>query len=152
MRISVVAVGGLKAGPERALAEKYLSRITWPISVREVEEKRGLKGSALRKREGELILSACPDGATLVALDERGKSLSSADFAARLGGWWDAGIADIVFAIGGAGGLDDAVRKRADLLLAFGAMTLPHLLMRGVLLEQIYRAQTILAGHPYHRE
>lgn len=152
MRIAVVAVGGLKAGPERALAEKYLSRITWPMTVREVEEKRGLKGPALRKREGELILAACPDGAILVALDERGKTLSSTDFAARLGGWWDAGIADIVFVIGGAGGLDDAVRKRADLLLAFGAMTLPHLLMRGVLLEQIYRAQTILAGHPYHRE
>jgi 23S rRNA (pseudouridine1915-N3)-methyltransferase len=152
MRISVIAVGGLKAGPERALAEKYSSRITWPITIREVEDKRRLKGSALRKREGELILAACPDGATLVALDERGKTMNSMDFAARLGGWWDDGIADIVFAIGGAGGLDDAVRKRADLMLAFGAMTLPHLLMRGVLLEQIYRAQTILAGHPYHRE
>ncbi|MEE8332789.1 MAG: 23S rRNA (pseudouridine(1915)-N(3))-methyltransferase RlmH [Alphaproteobacteria bacterium] len=152
MRISVIAVGGLKAGPERDLAEKYSARITWPISVREVEDKRGLKGAALRKREGELILSSCPDGATIVALDERGKTMSSPDFAARLGGWWDDGIAEIVFVIGGAGGLDDAVRKRADLVLAFGAMTLPHLLMRGVLLEQIYRAQTILAGHPYHRE
>jgi len=152
MRISVIAVGGLKAGPERALAEKYRARITWPITVREVEEKRPLKGSALRKREGELILAACPERGAIVALDERGKSLSSMDFAARLGGWWDQGVTDIAFAIGGAGGLDEAVRRRADLTLAFGAMTLPHLLMRGVLLEQIYRAQTILAGHPYHRE
>jgi len=153
MRVTLIAVGALKAGPERALADKYLSRITdWPVAVREVEEKRRLKGPALRKREGELILAACPAGARLVALDERGRSLTSADFAARLGGWRDAGIADVAFAIGGADGLDDAVRSRADLLLAFGAMTLPHLLVRGVLLEQIYRAQTILSGHPYHRE
>lgn len=153
MRITLVAVGALKAGPERALADKYLARITaWPVTEREVEEKRPLKGAALRKREGELILAACPAGARLVALDERGKTLNSADFAARLGGWSDDGDANVAFAIGGADGLDDAVRARADLLLAFGAMTLPHLLVRGVLLEQIYRAQTILAGHPYHRE
>ncbi len=152
MRISIVAVGGLRAGPERALAEKYLKRITWPITVREVEEKRRLKGPQLRRREGELILAACPRGAVVVALDERGESLTSEKFAARLGGWRDEGIADIAFAIGGADGLDAAVRARAGLVLAFGAMTLPHQLARGVLLEQIYRAQTILAGHPYHRE
>ena len=152
MRITIVAVGTLRAGPERVLAEKYLSRITWPIAVREVEEKRRLKGAALQKREGELILAACPRGALVVALDEGGKPLASADFAARLGGWQDEGLADIVFAIGGADGLDPAVRARAALVLAFGAMTLPHQLVRGVLLEQIYRAQTILAGHPYHRE
>jgi len=152
MRITIVAVGALRAGPERALAEKYLARITWPIAVREVAEKRRLTGAQLREREGELILRACPDGAILVALDERGKPSSSADFAARLGGWQDEGVADIAFAIGGADGLDESVRARADLLLAFGAMTLPHLLVRGVLLEQIYRAQTLLAGHPYHRE
>lgn len=152
MRISIIAVGALRAGPERALAEKYLTRITWPITVREVEEKRPLKGDRLRTREGELILAACPRGAVIVALDERGKSLTSADFAARLGRWRDEGISDIAFTIGGADGLDEAVRARAGLVLAFGAMTLPHQLARGVLLEQIYRAQTILAGHPYHRE
>lgn len=152
MRITIVAVGALGAGPERALAEKYLKRIAWPVAVREVEEKRKLSAPALRAREGELILAACPDRAVLVALDERGKSLTSAEFAKRLGAWRDDGIADIAFAIGGADGLDESVRRRADLRLAFGAMTLPHLLVRGVLLEQIYRAQTILAGHPYHRE
>jgi len=152
VRISIVAVGALRAGPERALVEKYLKRITWPVSVREVEEKRRLKGAELRRREGELILAACPGGARLVALDERGRTLTSAGFAARLGGWRDEGVAETVFAIGGADGLDDAVRGRADLVLSLGAMTLPHQLVRGVLLEQIYRAQTILAGHPYHRE
>lgn len=153
MRVTLIAVGALKAGPERALADKYLARITaWPVAVREVEEKRRLEGAALRRREGELILAACPAGARLVALDERGRRLTSADFAARLGGWRDEGVADVAFAIGGADGLDEAVRRRADLTLAFGAMTLPHLLVRGVLLEQIYRAQTILSGHPYHRE
>jgi 23S rRNA (pseudouridine1915-N3)-methyltransferase len=103
-------------------------------------------------REGELILAALPDGARLVALDERGAAWSSRDLAERLGGWRDGGVATLAFAIGGADGLAPAVVERADAVLSLGAMTWPHLLARCLLLEQLYRAQQILAGHPYHRD
>lgn len=103
-------------------------------------------------REGELLRAACPSGATLVALDRRGRTLDSASFAARLGRWRDDGVADLVFLIGGADGHTEALLKDCTLTLSFGAMTWPHLLARAMLAEQIYRAQQILAGHPYHRE
>ena len=152
MRISVIAVGRLKSGPEAALTKQFLTRLTWPVTIREVEEKKKLPPASLRIREGELLLSACPETATIIALDERGKSLSSRDFAVRLGRWRDDGEAEIAFIIGGAGGLDKAVLDRASLVLSFGSMTWPHLLARGLLLEQLYRGQQILAGHPYHRD
>jgi 23S rRNA (pseudouridine1915-N3)-methyltransferase len=103
-------------------------------------------------REAELILAALPAGARLVALDERGQAWSSRELAVRLGVWRDQGVAAIGFAIGGADGLDRAVIERADAVLSLGAMTWPHLLVRSLLLEQLYRAQQILAGHPYHRD
>ncbi len=118
--------------------------------LREVEDKRGPTGRVAR--EADLLLSALPKGATVVALDERGKALSSVELAHRLARWRDEGAGDIAFAIGGADGLDDAVRARADLVLSLGAMTWPHLMVRAMLAEQLYRAQQILAGHPYHRE
>jgi len=152
MRITIAAVGRIRTGPERDLQDHFAERITWPLQVREVEERKRLAPDRLRQREGELLLKACPDGATLVALDERGRQFTSVDFARRLADWRDGGIADIVFLIGGADGLDDAVRRRADQILSLGTMTWPHLMVRGMLLEQIYRAQQILAGHPYHRD
>lgn len=152
MRITVAAVGRLRASPEKALADHFLSRINWPVALREVEERKKLPVEALRRREGELLLAVCPPGSTLVALDERGKSLSSRDFAGRIGAWQDEGIGDIAFLIGGADGLDDEVRSRATLTLSFGTLTWPHFLVRGMLFEQLYRAQQILAGHPYHRD
>jgi 23S rRNA (pseudouridine1915-N3)-methyltransferase len=103
-------------------------------------------------REAALILAALPSAARLVALDERGAPWTSRQFADRLGGWRDAGSAALAFAIGGADGLGPAVIDRADAVLSLGAMTWPHFLVRGMLLEQLYRAQQILAGHPYHRE
>ncbi len=144
-------MGRLKAGPQRALQEHYAERITWPLAIREVEERRPLPAAELREREGALLLAAMPRGATLVALDERGTALSSAGFAERLAAWRDAGTGDLAFLIGGADGLSPAVRQKADFILSLGAMTWPHLLVRGMLLEQLYRAQQILAGHPYHR-
>ena len=105
----------------------------------------------LKRAEAELLLAAIPQGSVVVALDERGKALSSEAFAAKMGAWRDQGAADIAFLIGGADGHGDAVRARADFLLALGPMTWPHMLVRGMLTEQIYRAQQILAGHPYHR-
>lgn len=104
-----------------------------------------------RAREGEALLAALPDGGRVVALDERGRSEASEAFATRLGRWRDDGVRTVGFIIGGADGLDDAVRKKADLVLSFGAFTWPHMLVRAMLAEQIYRAQSILAGHPYHR-
>jgi len=152
MRIAVIAVGRLKSGPETALARQYLDRLVWPVAVREVEERKKLPPDALRKREGELLLSACAKGAVVVALDEKGATLSSRDFAERLGRWRDDGVAEIDFVIGGADGLDATVLGRASLVLSLGPMTWPHQLARGLLLEQLYRGQQILAGHPYHRD
>lgn len=118
----------------------------------ELEEKRKLPPAQLQAREAELILAALPPGARLVALDERGAAWSSRALAERLAGWRDQGAAALAFAIGGAEGLGRAVLERADAVLSLGAMTWPHLLVRGMLLEQLYRAQQILAGHPYHRD
>jgi 23S rRNA (pseudouridine1915-N3)-methyltransferase len=151
MRLHIVAVGKLKAGPHLALARHYAERLAWPLAIREVEEKRPLPAAELKEREGALLLAAVPAGAVLVALDEHGRSLTSAAFAQKLAQWRDAGASDLAFLIGGADGLADQVRRKAQLVLSLGAMTWPHLLARGMLLEQLYRAQQILAGHPYHR-
>jgi 23S rRNA (pseudouridine1915-N3)-methyltransferase len=151
MRLTIVAVGRHKTGPLKALQEFYAERIRWPLTIREVEERRKLPPAELKAREGELILGALPKDAELIALDGRGKTLSSTDLADRLARWRDAD-ASLAFAIGGADGLADAVLDQARLVLSLGAMTWPHLLVRGMLLEQLYRAQQILAGHPYHRE
>jgi 23S rRNA (pseudouridine1915-N3)-methyltransferase len=106
----------------------------------------------LKAREAELILAALPAGARLVALDETGAAWSSRDLAERIAAWRDQGVATLAFAIGGAEGLDSTIIERADAVVSLGAMTWPHLLVRGMLLEQLYRAQQILAGHPYHRD
>jgi 23S rRNA (pseudouridine1915-N3)-methyltransferase len=151
MRLHVIAVGRLKSGPHQALARYYAERIVWPLTFREVEEKRPLDAPALREREGALLLAAAPERATLVALDARGQQPTSEAFAERLARWRDDGVDDLAFLIGGADGLADAVRQKAHLILSLGTMTWPHLLARGMLLEQLYRAQQIIAGHPYHR-
>jgi 23S rRNA (pseudouridine1915-N3)-methyltransferase len=152
MRILVAAVGRAKASePARALAEDYAGRVRWPVEFREVEEKRKLPVARRVEREGELLLALVPDGAAIVALDERGRGFTSVQFADRLKSWQERGIGDLAFLVGGADGHADAVRKRAELLLSLGSMTWPHLLVRALLAEQIYRAQTILDGHPYHR-
>lgn len=130
----------------------YAGRLNPPPAIVELEERRKLPPEPLRHREAELILAALPAGARLVALDERGAGWSSRELAERLAQWRDRGAATLAFAIGGAEGLAPAVIERADAVLSLGAMTWPHLLVRGLLLEQLYRAQQILAGHPYHRD
>ena len=151
MRLTIIAVGRHKAGPLKALQEFYAERIRWPLAIREVEERRKLPSAALKAREAELILGALPKDAVLIALDARGKNLSSADLADRLARWRDAD-ASVAFVIGGADGLADSIADKAKLVLSLGAMTWLHLLVRGMLLEQLYRAQQILSGHPYHRK
>ena len=151
MRIIVAAVGRGGADPGQALFDHYARRITFPFQLKEVSVKRALEGAVLMKAEGDLLLGALPDGATLVALDARGRALDSAAFAKKLGDWRDQGVRDLGFVIGGADGLDASVTKDATLVLSLGPMIWPHLLVRGMLAEQVYRAQCILSGHPYHR-
>ena len=151
MRILIAAVGRIKPGPLHGLQREYLTRLSWPVDLREIEERRKLPPAEMKRREGEALLAALPSPAIAVALDERGTASGSAAFADKLRAWRDGGTPNLTFLIGGADGLDAPVRARADLLLAFGAMTWPHQLARIMLLEQLYRAQQIIAGHPYHR-
>ncbi|MEK9723909.1 MAG: 23S rRNA (pseudouridine(1915)-N(3))-methyltransferase RlmH [Rhodospirillaceae bacterium] len=152
MQFLIVTVGRWKAGPEKALFEHFRKRIQPPPELREVEERKRLSGPELMRREGELLLTAVPDGAAVVALDGSGKGLTSPQIAERLGTWRDDGIRTAAFLIGGADGHDRAVLDRADAVLSLGPQTWPHLMVRAMLAEQLYRAQSILAGHPYHRE
>jgi 23S rRNA (pseudouridine1915-N3)-methyltransferase len=153
MRVTIVACGRLKAGPERALADDYLARAQkagravglHPVTEIELEPK----GDA-RARSAALIDAAATD-AYLVALDERGRAMTSEAFATKLADLRDGGRRDAAFIIGEADGLHEDARARADLVLAFGPQTWPHKLVRAMLAEQIYRAVAILAGSPYHR-
>ena len=159
MKLAVVAVGRLKAGPERELAERYRGRIDAigrssgfsPIEIVEIPESRARREADRRAEEAGLILQRTRL-AVAVAFDERGRSLTSEGFGERLRHWRDEGRPAAAFLIGGADGLDPALRDGADLTVSFGALTLPHQLVRVLVLEQIYRGLTILAGHPYHRE
>ncbi len=159
MRIGLHAVGRWRAGPEKTLTDDYLTRAQGAgrslgltgFTLTEVEEKRRLEGDALKSAEAALLKTTLPRGSKLVMLDERGRMEPSPAFAARLGQWRDSGVSDLAFIIGGADGLDPAFRDQADHLLAFGPMTWPHMLVRVLMSEQIYRAVSILSGHPYHR-
>lgn len=152
MTITVAAVGRLRAGPIRDLCDDYGRRLPWPVIWREVEEKRRLPPEALKMREGELLLAALPPGPPLIALDERGKTLSSIRFSEKLTAWREAGGGAASFVIGGADGLHAAVLDRAAFTLSLGRMTWPHMLVRALLMEQLWRAHSIATGHPYHRE
>lgn len=146
----------MKAGPEKALYDLYAQRLNPPLVLQEVEEKRPLPAPALKSREAELLLAALDDGKPgrriAIVLDEKGSPFSSRVFAARLRRFEDDGAGEIVFLIGGADGHGQSVLERADLKLSLGAMTWPHMMVRAMLAEQLYRAQAILAGHPYHRD
>tara|TARA_R110002124_G_scaffold11003_2_gene53382 strand:+ start:13 stop:495 length:483 start_codon:yes stop_codon:yes gene_type:complete len=159
MRIAINAVGRWRAGPEKTLTDDYLTRAQGAgrslgltgFTLTEVEEKRRLEGDALKAAEAALLKATLARGAKVVMLDERGRMEPSPAFATRLGQWRDGGVADLTFVIGGADGLDASFRDSADHLLAFSPMTWPHMLVRVMLSEQIYRAVSILSGHPYHR-
>ena len=155
MKVHICAVGRLRAGPERALLDDYLTRFDktgralglGPVSVHEVEDKKGGGMAA----EAALLDRAIPKGAVLVVMDERGRVIPSPEFAGKLGAWRDEGRGDVAFVIGGADGVDPSLRAKADFKLSFGAMVWPHMLVRVMLSEQLYRAASILAGSPYHR-
>lgn len=139
MLLHIVARGKIGRSPEAELVERYVKRMSWPTKVTELPDRGG--------RAPEL-----PANSVSIVLDERGEAFSSADLASKLEGWRDAGKREARFLIGAADGHDEQQRKSADLLLSFGAATWPHLLVRAMLAEQLYRATSILAKHPYHRE
>lgn len=158
MRIAVHAVGRMKAGPERELADRYFGRLARSApaigldfaGVSEIAESRA-RSADERRREEAAALSRFRQAGALVLLDERGRNPASQDLADRLAAMRDAGTRHLTFAIGGPDGHDAASRDAADLVLSFGAQTWPHQLVRVMLAEQLYRATTILSGHPYHR-
>ena len=151
MKSTLVAVGRWKSGPEKALFEHFAGRITPMPKLVEVEERKKLPPDQLKIKEAELLLGAVPKGASIVVLDGGGKSLSSEALARRVGTWRDEGVREIAWLIGGADGHGKAVLQKADLVLSLGALTWPHLMVRAMLAEQLFRTQSILAGHPYHR-
>ena len=151
MHFTFAAVGRIRAGPERDLQNHYAGRLRWKLEIREVEERKKMPTAGRVQREAELLAAACPADAVRIALDGTGKQITSAGRARRLGDWQDGGTGDLAFLIGGADGLDKKLLAGADLVLSLGPMTWPHLMVRGMLAEQIYRAQCILEGHPYHR-
>jgi 23S rRNA (pseudouridine1915-N3)-methyltransferase len=159
VRLIVAAVGRLKQGAERDLADRYRERIAkagralgfQDIEVVEIAESRAREPARRQTEESIALAQLIPDGATAVLLDERGEDVGSAAFAETLQRWRDQGHPACVFMIGGPDGVATTLRQDADLHLAFGRATWPHQLVRIMVLEQLYRAMTILAGHPYHR-
>jgi 23S rRNA (pseudouridine1915-N3)-methyltransferase len=159
MHLIVISIGKLKQGPERELAERYRDRFDdigrklgfRSLTIHEISESRARDAATRINEEAAAIAALIPEKAVIVALDERGSSVDSASFARHLGKWRDESVPHNVFVIGGADGLSPELRSKAKLSIAFGSATWPHQMVRVMLLEQIYRAATILAGHPYHR-
>jgi 23S rRNA (pseudouridine1915-N3)-methyltransferase len=152
MRVTIAAVGRDHRGPARDLFDDYCKRCAWPIRLVEIGPRNAMRPERRLADEGARLLSAIPRDAALIALDEHGRLLGSQSFATRLRSWQQQGRSDLGFLIGGPDGLAADLIERADLVLALGRMTWPHRLSRVLLAEQLYRASTILAGHPYHRE
>lgn len=158
MRLAVIAVGRLKDGPERELCERYRERslalgrgigLSGPDIV-EIVEGRGRRPDERKREEAQAILAKTQPG-LIIALDERGRQIGSEAFATRLATARDSGTGHASLIIGGADGLSEEIRDKADITLAFGALTIPHQIVRALVLEQLYRAMTIISGHPYHR-
>jgi 23S rRNA (pseudouridine1915-N3)-methyltransferase len=159
MRIVIAAVGRLKQGPERDLSERYRKRAADAgrsvgfrgVEIIEIRESKAREADKRILEESIALATVIPEGAVTIVLDERGENLDSLALTREIMRWRDAGRPVAVFLIGGADGLAASLRERADLRLAFGAATWPHQLVRIMLMEQVYRAATLLAGHPYHR-
>ena len=159
MRLVVISIGRLKQGPERELAERYRERFDdigrklgfRGLEIHEIPESRARDAATRIAEEATAISALIPEKSVVVALDEHGSNIDSAAFARHLGRWRDEGTPNTIFTIGGADGLSPDLQRKAKLRIAFGSATWPHQMVRVMLLEQIYRAATILAGHPYHR-
>jgi 23S rRNA (pseudouridine1915-N3)-methyltransferase len=158
VRLGLLCVGRLKAGPEREIYARYSKRIEAMrnfgvdgLDLKEIDESRARSAAERMAQEGAALLSAVPKDAVFAAFDERGRAADSNDFSAFIGKERDRGAKALWFAVGGSEGLDPSLRDRATAIFSFGAMTLPHQLVRILAAEQIYRAMTIISGHPYHR-
>lgn len=146
MKITIIAIGKCKKNsPEAEIIAEYVKRSAWQITIKEADNSN-------QAEEARFLQGAIPSGAKVIVLDERGENLKSTELAHKIENWQLNGCSEICFLIGGADGHLPETRQRADLLLSFGKLTLPHILMRAVLAEQIYRIQTIINHHPYHRE
>lgn len=146
MKINIIAIGKCKKNsPEHTLIEEYVKRSSWQISIKE-------KDNSTQIDEAEFLTSSIKKGSKIIVLDERGQNMKSTELAGIIENWQLNGTSEICFLIGGADGHLQSTRDKADLILSFGKLTLPHMLMRAVLSEQIYRVQTIISKHPYHRE
>lgn len=150
-KIDVIAVGKVKKGPWRDLIENYESRMKWPVTITEVESKY-TDSKTQQAHEQRLILDRLDPDSFVIVLDERGDGLRSLDFAKTLEKIRGTGSDKLTFLIGGAEGFTDDIRHKANIMISFGQQTWPHMMVRVMLMEQVYRAQQILAGHPYHRE
>ena len=152
MHIIIAAIGKLSpSAPEHALMATFLKRLPWQVDMHELQVKKKLPPAKMQAEEARLLLDVVPRDTQIVMLDERGKTPSSEAFAGLLCNWQESGIRRIAFLIGGAAGHHPSIRERAGYVLSFGPMTWPHMLVRPMLCEQLYRAYTIHTGHPYHR-
>ncbi len=152
MRVTIAAVGRDRSGPMRELFDDYCRRCPWPVRLLELSPRTAAPIERRLAEEAERLSSAVARDAVLITLDEDGRNLTSRALATRIGAWQRQGRSELAFLIGGPDGLDPALIERADLVLALGRMTWPHRLVRVLLAEQLYRAGTILTGHPYHRD
>lgn len=154
MKITIISIGKFENSPHRLAFENYLKRMKWDIELKELELKNAhnLSIDKIKEGEGKLIAKAIKSGSLVIALDEKGKEFTSQNFAKLIADFTLQGNSHFTFLIGGANGLSTEAISGANLKIAFGLMTFPHLMVRAMLMEQLYRAQSIIAGHPYHKE
>ena len=154
MHISILSIGKFENSPHKAVFESYIKRLKWKIELREFDLKNAQNMSVdkVKEGEGELLLKALKPSSKLVVLDENGKQFKSRDFAKLISDFAIAGDSHLSFVIGGSAGLSKEILNKASIKISFGLMTFPHLMVRAILAEQLYRASTIISGHPYHRE
>ncbi len=154
MRITILSIGKFENSPQKAVFENYLKRLKWKVELRELELKnaQNMSVAKIKEGEGELILKAWKPSSKLIALDEHGKQFTSLEFAKLFSDMAVNGDSDLTFVIGGSDGLSAEVLQKAAMKISFSKMTFPHLMVRSVLIEQLYRAESIIKGHPYHRE
>ncbi len=150
MKFNIIAIGKMKSSPELDIVKKYIKRCNTPINIIEIETKKTPLENQIKKSEADLILSKISNNDILIALDETGETFSSEKFSEKIKSFTANGQY-IYFVIGGAFGLDESVKQRADIIISFGAMTFPHMLVRVMLCEQLYRVRTIIDNHPYHK-
>jgi 23S rRNA (pseudouridine1915-N3)-methyltransferase len=154
MKISIISIGKFENSPHKQVFETYIKRLKWKVELKELDLKnsQNLSVTKIKEGEGALILKVLKPSSKLIVLDEDGKQFSSVAFAKMISDFAVAGDSNLSFVIGGSDGLSEEVLQKSNLKISFGKMTFPHLMVRAILAEQLYRAQSIIAGHPYHRE